>query len=130
MVLQRSALQCVMGAFLAVVGCSESKAPQEPGPETTVTAPADFEFDTKKTVVVDLELAPELQVAATSASIEIKRADGKVIYEGPMPLQGALQLKLSVPKKDTNLLVSATAAGRDIENEVVLVAGKGTHLIR
>jgi hypothetical protein len=108
-----------LGAFLLTGACSmsssEGQVPGEGG-LASVDIPKDFDFATARGVALSVVGTDNSQLGMTVAL-----DNGAVLYQGPIL---AAPLKLSVPTKDSALVVKLKSEGSETEHRVQIVEGR------
>lgn len=123
-ILRTSFINALAGAALvSVVGCAqqgtETSNPEQPQSLRDVQIPEDFTFATSRGVALTVA-ADEASIGAPSAALEVARADGRVLYRGPIAAGTPLNLNLAVPTKDNALKLKLNANGTERTAEVAI----------
>ena len=117
-------------ALMSVLGCAqgtgEGNTPEQPQSLRDVQIPQDFTFATSRAVSVTVSANAETLGAETGA-LEVARADGRVLYRGPLSVSQPLSLNLSVPTKDDVVKLRLSANGQEHTADVSLGANGGTY---
>jgi hypothetical protein len=89
--------------------------------------PADFKFGMTRRVDLTVSANPALFHGRPEAGLEVRSADGSLVFKGPMAAAKPLNLHLVVPTKDNS--VEVTFRNRDVEQKsvVALAANAATH---
>lgn len=117
-------------ALVSVVGCAQqagdANTPDQPQTLRDVEIPEDFTFATSRGVALTVA-ANEATIGAPTAALEVARADGRVLYRGPLSVGSPLTLNLAVPTKDDSLKLKLSANGQEHNADVVINADGANH---
>jgi len=130
-ILRNGFIQALAGAaLLTVVGCAQgtdgTNGTDEPTSLRDVEIPADFTFATSRAVALTVAASQET-LGAPSAALEVQRADGRVLYRGPLSAQTPLTLNLAVPSKDDTVKLKLSANGQEHLADVAISAEGAEH---
>lgn len=129
-ILENGFIKVLAGAALVtVVGCAQgTDGTNNPEQKTLrdVEIPADFTFATSRAVALTVG-ASEASIGAPTAALEVARADGAVLYRGPLSVSTPLTLNLAVPTKDSALKLKISANGQEHLAEVEIGADGAQH---
>ena len=121
----------LLGAALALpLGCYEATPPPE-GPQSLreVQVPADFTFATSKPVALTVA-AESGAIGGEQGALEVARADGKVLYRGPITAGERLALNLAIPSKDERVEITLRANDKETKASVAVINGSANQLFR
>ncbi len=117
-------------ALVTVVGCAQGAGDagntDQPKTLRDVEIPADFTFATSRAVALTVG-ATEESIGAPTAALEVARADGAILYRGPLSVATPLTLNLAVPTKDSALKLKISANGQEHLAEVAIGADGAQH---
>lgn len=130
-ILRNGFIHALAGAALvSVVGCAQGTEgganPDEPKSLRDVEIPADFTFATSRAVALTVSASQE-SIGAPAAALEVQRADGRVLYRGPLSVQTPLTLNLAVPTKDDSVKLKLSANGQEHTADVSINADGAQH---
>jgi hypothetical protein len=95
----------------------------EPAPTfATTKVPDGFTFSAIRPVQLSIAADPKLLPAGASASLEIARPDGALLYRGPLTSKAPLQLKVPLATKDSRLTARLKGAG-PVQSITLEIAG-------
>jgi hypothetical protein len=130
-ILRNGFIHALAGAALVtVVGCAQgtgdSNTPDQPQTLRDIEIPQDFTFATSRAVSVTVSAA-QATIGADTGALEVARADGRVLYRGPLSVSQPLTLNLAIPTKDDVVKLRLSANGQEHTAEVALGADGATH---
>ena len=113
----------------ALLGLACSSPPSQTAPNSFGEVPAEFTFDMTQKAVVAVTATPEL-LQGKAATMEVMRADGRVVYRGRVMNSGAVRMNLPIPVRDSELVVRLIAAGGTREAKIPVSAQGAEHNFR
>lgn len=130
-ILRNGFIHALAGAALvSVVGCAQGigdgNNPEQPKTLRDIEIPEDFTFATSRAVSVTVS-ANSANIGAETGALEVARADGRVLYRGPLSVSQPLTLNLAIPTKDDVVKLRLSANGQEHTAEVALGADGATH---
>ena len=129
-IVRNTLINAIAGAALvSVVGCAQGAGEgntDQPTSLRDVEIPEDFTFATSRGVALTVAASQET-IGAETAALEVARADGRVLYRGPLSVSQPLTLNLAVPTKDSSVMVKLNANGQEHTAEVALGTDGASH---
>lgn len=94
-----------------------------------VEVPKTFTFATSRPVEVEV-VATHEAIGRDVGALEVTRADGRVLFKGPLQADQAVTLNVSVPQKDDN--INLTLINNEVRNSatVDVTSGRAAHAFR
>jgi hypothetical protein len=87
-----------------------------------VEVPKTFTFSTTRPVEVEVS-ASKAVIGRDFGALEVSRADGRVLFKGPLPADTPVLLNVSVPQKDDN--INVTLIQNDVRNTAIVSVSSG-----
>ena len=114
---------------LGAVGCDQAPTGEqvdEPKTLREVDVPEDFTFATSRGVSLTVAANAD-NMGVDTGALEVQRADGRVLYRGPLSSSQPLNLKLALPTKDNTVKLKLSANGTEQIAEVALDGNAANH---
>lgn len=115
-----------LGLVGALFGVACSSPPSQTVANSFGEVPSEFTFDMTQKAVVAVTATPEL-LQGKAATMEVLRADGRVVYRGRVMNSEAVRMNLPIPVRDSELVVRLTAAGGTREAKIPVSAQGAEH---
>lgn len=121
-----------LGTFALALGlstfaaCTEQPSSPQPATLGDVQVPPSFTFATTKAVALSVSATSE-KIGGAQGALSVERADGKVLFRGPIEASKPLAVKLMIPSKDDALRLRLSSRDGELTSDVPVAAGSATY---